>query len=139
MDPTCTNETKELSYDFDTEAHEGIWKPKAHEQSANEKLREQRAGSLPPPTPKAILGASQHTSRKRNKVNKDLPEGLLGSGGDGLPKKPKGKKTSGGSDPDDSSDNSDSDPRDNEGQLPKVKIISQKLLVKYISTMIKDQ
>ena len=113
--------------------------PKIPEQDADEKEREQRAGSIPPPTPKATLGAIQGTSRKRNKVTDYLPLGLGGSGGDGPPKKPKGKKTVGGGNPGDSSDNSDSDPSDNEGELPKVKITSEKLLAKYISMMISDQ
>ena len=85
------------------------------------------------------LGASQGTSHKHNKVTEDLPQGLGGSGGGGPRKKPKGKKTASGADPGDSSDNSDRDPSDNEGELPKVMITSEKLLVKYLSAMIKDQ
>ena len=108
-------------------------------QDADEKAREQRASSIPPPTPKVMLGASQSTSRKHNMVTEDLPQGLGGSDGDRPPKIAKGKKTAGGGNPDDSSDNNDSDPSDNEGELPKVKITSEKLLAKYISTMIRDQ
>ena len=95
---------------------------KFSEQDADEKAREQRAGSFPPPIPKAMLESSQGTSRKRNKVIEDLLQGLGGSGTDGPPKKPKGKRTAGGGDPGDSSDNSDSDPSDNKGELPIVKI-----------------
>ena len=125
--------------EFELEDKIGGFTPKIPEQDADEKPREQRPGSILPPTPKATLGASQGTSRKRNKVTEDLPQGLGRSGGDGPPKKPKGKKTAGGGDPGDSSDNSDSDPNDNECALPKVKIISEKLLAKYISAMIRDQ
>ena len=70
------------------------------------------------------LGASQGTSRKRNKVTEDQPQGFDGSGSDSTPKKPRRKKTKGGGNPGDSFDNSNSDPSDNEGDLPKVKIIS---------------
>ena len=113
--------------------------PKIPQQDADKKAREQRASSILPPTPKATLGASQSTSRKRNKVIEDLPHGLGGNGGDGPLRKPKGKKTAGGGDPGDSSDNSDSHSNDNEGELPKVKITSEKLLAKYSSAMIRFQ
>ena len=86
-----------------------------------------------------MVGDSQGTSRKRNKVTEHLSQRLGSSGGDGPPKKPKGKKRAGGGDPGDSSDNSDSDPSDNEGELPKVKITSEQLLAKYIIAIIKDQ
>ena len=143
MDWECTppihKPLKDLIAEFELEVITGGFTPKIPEQDADEKAREERASSIPPPTPKATLGASQGTSRKRNKVIEDLPQGLGGSGGDGPPKKPKGKKTVGGGDPGDSPDNFDSDHSDNEGELPKVKITSEKLLVKYISAMIRDQ
>ena len=130
---------KDLIAEFELEVKIGSFTPKIPEQDADEKAREQRAGSIQPPTPKVTLGASQGTSLKRNKVTEDLPQGLGRSGGDGPPKKPKGKKTAGSGDPSDSSDNSDIDPSDNEGELPKVKITAEKLLAKYISAMIRDK
>ena len=110
---------KDLIAEFELEVKTAGFTSKIPEQDADEKSREQRAGSFPPPMPKATLGASQGTSRKRNKVTEDLPQELGGSGGDGPPKKPKGKKTAGGGDPGDSSDNSDSNPSDNEGNSRK--------------------
>ena len=137
--PRSHTPLKDLIADFELEVETGGFTPKIPEQDADEKARKQRAASFPPPIPKATLEASQGTSRKRNKVTEDLPQGLGGSGGDDPPKKPNGKKRAGGSDLGDSSDNSDSDPSHNEGELPKVKITSEKLLAKYISAMIKDQ
>ena len=130
---------KNLVTDFDIEATEGVWTPKAAEQVASEKAREQRAGSFPPSTPQVTLGASLSTRRKRNNVNKDLQAELGGSGGERPPKKPKGEKTAGGGGPGGSTHNSDSDPSDNKGELPKVKIALENLLAKHISAMIKDQ
>ena len=126
-----------LVKDFETKAEKGKLVPKTPEKTTDEKAREERAGSLPPPTPKAKLGTSKNTSRKRSKVSKDLPEGLGGGSGSRPPKN--SEKAAGGRDPGDSSDNTDSDPSNNEGELPKVKIKSEKLLAKYISAMIKDQ
>ena len=136
--PPSHTPLKDLILSFKLEVKTGGFTPKFPEQDADEKAREQRAGSIPPPIPKAMLGARQGTSRKRNKVTTDMPQGLGSSGGDGPPKKPTGNKTAGGGNARESTDNSDSDPSDNEGELPKVKIKSEKLLAKYISAMIKD-
>ena len=137
--PPTHSAPKDLITKFELEVKTGGFTPEIPEQDADEKAREQRAGSIPPPTPKATLRASQGTNGKRNNITEDLLQGLVGSGSDGPPKTLKGKWTAGGGDPGDSSDNSDSDPSDNEGELPKVKIISEKLLAKYISAMIRNQ
>ena len=125
MDSGRAKKSRKPCEDFETRAEKGKLVPKNPEKTTDEKAREERAGSLPLPTPKAKLGTSQDTSRKRSKVSKDLLEGLGGGSGSG-PLKNTGK-AAGGGDPGDSSDNTDSDPSDNKGELLKVKIISEKL------------
>lgn len=63
----------------------------------------------------------------------------MGSGEDGLPTKLKGKNAAGNTDYNDGFNNIESSPVDNGGELLKVKITLDKLLAKYMSTIMKDQ
>ena len=110
--------------------------PKDTDKDADQLVREERQGSLPPPLPTSKLGTSKSTSCKRTKVTSDQPV-EQGSGGGSGSLKNTGKVASSG-DLSDSSYNTDSDASDNEWELLKVKIISEKLLAKYISVIIKD-
>ena len=56
--PPSHTPLKNLIAEFELEVKTGGFTPKIPEQDADEKAREQREGSIPPPTPKATLGAS---------------------------------------------------------------------------------
>ena len=93
--PPSHTPCKNIIAEFELEVKIGGFTTKIPEQDTDEKAREQRAGSIPPPTPKATLGASQDTSRKHNKVTEDLPLGLCGSGSDAIQRnsREKGQQT----------------------------------------------
>lgn len=109
---------------------------KRKENTENENKVHQRArqlweGMIVPPNPRALLGTSWNTRRYHTTVRTTFPtrSGNHGSGGGGHLKKRTSKVVSGG-DTGNSSDNSDSDPSVKQGELPKVKITSNKLLAK---------
>ena len=77
----------------------------------DQERRQEREGTIPPPTPRATLGASEHTSRKHQEE-----EGSgVGGGGAGLP--PKGASGEHFPDSSDSSDHSSDE--DDDHQRPK--------------------